>query len=126
MTDLAPAAQRGSTEIRPRAVEAVVAETARRTPGTVVRRRRVPGLPGPRGGDPAVEVTMHGPVARVRVDVHVAWPAPLARVAADVRGRLADEASRLAGLEFRTVDVTVHAVDPVHVATGQRSAGRVR
>jgi uncharacterized alkaline shock family protein YloU len=48
----------------------------------------------------------------VKLDVAMAWPGNVSSVATSARDAVRQQAFRLSGIEIRSVDVTVHAVDP--------------
>lgn len=99
---------RGRLEIAEQVVERVAAIAACEVPGV---RRVGSGLEGVVGRRyPKVRAQVAGGHVRVRVDVAVGWPAPLARTAAAVRTRVRERLSALVGLTVDVVDVTVATV----------------
>jgi len=114
---LAPPAQRGHLEIRPRAVDRVAVGAAGEVDGVVrgtagrLSRHRLP----------SVRSRVDGGRVRLDVDVAVAWGRPLAVVAGSVRERVAQRVHELTGLLVDAVDVTVERV----VVPDERRAGRV-
>lgn len=105
---LAAPEDRGSLEVRLRAIRHVVERVALQTPG-VVRHSTVLGRVAG-GGSPHAEVAMRGRSARIALRVAVVWPAPVTSVAAEVRDAVRTEAARLTGVHVETVDVEVYAV----------------
>jgi uncharacterized alkaline shock family protein YloU len=105
----APAAERGRLEVRTKALAHIAEQAALEVPRTVSRRTTL-GLLGTT--TPKATVSVHGDTARVEVSVACTWPAPLARVADEVRTRVAEQVAHLAGLTVTSVDVTVGAVAP--------------
>ncbi|GAA4672033.1 Asp23/Gls24 family envelope stress response protein [Nocardioides nanhaiensis] len=106
--ELAPPEDRGSLEVRLKAIRHVVERVALQTPG-VVRHSTVLGRVSG-GGSPHADVTMRGRSARIALRVAVVWPAPVTAVAAEVRDAVRSEAARLTGVHVETVDVEVYAV----------------
>lgn len=125
MADLRPAAERGTLEVRARALESIAEQAAREVPRTVVRRARLGGLTAQaspqakvaltasvrqdQGGTATTTTTTTTPSARIDVDVLCLWPAPLSAVAEQVRDHVAARASALSGVAVTSVDVTVGA-----------------
>lgn len=100
---------RGRLEIAEQVVERVAAIAACEVPGV---RRVGSGLESVVGRRyPKVRAQVAGGHVRVRVDVAVGWPAPLARTAAAVRTRVRERLSALVGLTVDVVDVTVATVE---------------
>ncbi|MEO9323187.1 Asp23/Gls24 family envelope stress response protein [Nocardioides sp. C4-1] len=101
---------RGTLEVRVRAVEKIVERVVLDVPGTVAHRSTLRRLVG--SGSPRASAETHA--GRTHLDVHVTcrWPCAVADVAAQVRDRVRTETSRMAGVEVRTVDVTVGLVSP--------------
>jgi len=107
-TRLAAPEDRGSLEVRLKAIRHVVEQVALQTPG-VVRHATVLGRVSG-GGSPHAEVTMRGRSARIGLRVAVVWPAPVTAVAAEVRDTVRREAARMTGVHVDAVDVEVYAV----------------
>lgn len=101
-------AERGTLDVRTRAIQHIVERAVLDTPGTVAHRGTLGKLIGT--GSPRATITMEGRRARVDVDVAAVWPCPVTRIATDVRERVLREGARLSGVFIRTVDVTVHLV----------------
>ena len=95
---------RGSLNVRAQALQHVVEAVALEVPGV---RRVEGGLAGVRSGSPRASVRVRGTSARVELDITCRWPAPVTRIAADVRRRVLDRASELSGVRLASVDVTV-------------------
>jgi len=102
--------ERGTLDVRTRAIQHLVERVALDTPGTVAHRTTLGRLVG--SGSPRARVTMDGRRARVDVDVAAIWPCRAADIATTVRERVLDEAARLSGVLIRAVDVTVHVIAP--------------
>lgn len=112
--DLAPAAERGSLDIRDRVVERVAEIAALEAPGAV---RWSGALDKVTGRDlPRVDSTLAGDRVRVRLDVAVAWPTSLAENESAVRERVTRRVGELTGLTVDAVDVTA-----THVTVPARS-----
>lgn len=102
--------ERGTLEVRTKALEHLAERAALEAPGTVAHRGSLRGLLG--GNVPHAEVTTSGQRVRVVLDVAVTWPADVARVAAGVRDHVLSRSSELGGVGVTSVDVTVHLVTP--------------
>jgi uncharacterized alkaline shock family protein YloU len=122
-----PAAERGTLDVRTKALEHLVEAAALQVRGIVKPQRSLTGigtlgslgsLVG--GGAPSASVSLDGRGARVEVDVAAAWPCRASVLAADVRLRVLEEVTRLSGIPIRTVDVTIHLVDPEDVDHTER------
>jgi uncharacterized alkaline shock family protein YloU len=95
---------RGSLNVRAQALQHIVETVALEVPGV----HRLDGaLGGVRSGSPRASVRVRGTTARVQLEVACRWPAPVTRVAADVRSHVLDRASELSGVRLASVDVTV-------------------
>ena len=117
MADLPEAGERGRLELRDAAVEHLAERAALSVPGVV---RHSSGLDRVTGRDlPRVEAEVSSGHARLAVEVAVAWPRPLAAVAAQVRQEVLDVVGRLTSLEVDRCDVTVV---PVTTANDRRVA----
>ncbi|MCZ4517427.1 Asp23/Gls24 family envelope stress response protein [Rhodococcus ruber] len=100
--------ERGSLEIKHKAVERLAVLAAR---GTESVTDRNPGLRVLGGRDlPKADVTINGTRVRAQVAVAVTWPSPLAKVAANVRAAVARDLSELGIYTVDRVDVTVQCV----------------
>ena len=104
----ADAGNRGSLEIKHKAVERLAVLAARSTDAVADRQ---PGLRVLGGRDlPRADVTINGSRVRAQVAVAVTWPSPLAKVAANVRAAVARDLSELGSYTVDRVDVTVQCV----------------
>ncbi|WP_139977348.1 hypothetical protein [Nocardioides litoris] len=102
--------QRGTLDVRVKALEHAVQRIVLDVPGTVRHRSTLRRLAG--GGTPQASTTLRGGSARLEVQVSCAWPCDVTRVVTEVRDRVLVEAARLTGIDITTVDVTVEAVTP--------------
>lgn len=117
-SDESGSAERGTLEVRTRALQHIVERTVLGAEGAVTHRRALGKL---RGGDsPQAAITMEGRHARVSVDVAAVWPCRVSDIAERVRETVMQEAPRLSGVDVRTVDVTVHVLRPGDVDEHQR------
>ena len=108
----------GILTVAHRVVRKVVEETARHVSGVTERSGALDSLRGL--GSPHADVRMTGLSAHVHLTVDVAWPCPLAEVAAEVRDVVRSETTRLTGIDVHTVDVEVRAVPPAQDARERR------
>lgn len=105
-----PADQRGSLEVREKAIERIVEQAALGVAGTVrystrldrIRRRRYP----------SASVAVERSRARVDLDIAAAWPCRAAEVVKETRDRVRSEATRLSGIDVASVDVRLHVLGP--------------
>lgn len=111
-------AQRGTLSIADRVIDKMAAEAASSVDGIVRTGSTLEKFVGRKL--PKASSTVRGDQARVRVDVAVLWPMPLAQVAADVRSSVSDTVTRLAGLNVSAVDVTVDRVEQVQTHPARR------
>lgn len=100
--------ERGTLDVRTRAVQHVVEQIALQTPGTVARSSVLGRLCGAQL--PRAEVTRQGGSARVSLDVGARWPCRVSEIAASVRDSVRTEAARMTGVHVTSVDVTVHTL----------------
>ncbi|QIG42158.1 Asp23/Gls24 family envelope stress response protein [Nocardioides anomalus] len=114
---LGPAAERGTLEVRTKALQHVVERATLDVPGTVTQHRTLGGVLG--SGAPRASVSVRGGRARIDVTVACGWPAPVARIAADVRTRVTEQATALTGVQVLSVDVTVQAASDAAAADRQ-------
>ncbi|OIJ26040.1 Asp23/Gls24 family envelope stress response protein [Nocardioides luteus] len=105
-----PAEDRGTLDVRNKALQRIIERVALSVPGTVVHRSGLGRVIG--SALPKADITAEGRAVRVKLDVAMAWPGNVSRVATSARDAVRQEAFRLSGIEIRSVDVTVHAVDP--------------
>lgn len=101
---LADAESRGQLNVRAHALRHIVEAAALEVP---LVRATEGGLAGVRSGTPHASVTVRGTTARVTLEVACSWPAPVSRIAADVRERVLTRAAELSGVRIASVDVTV-------------------
>ncbi len=101
--------ERGTLDVRSKALTHIVETCALRAPGTVARHRALGRLVG--GDLPRATVSMTGGSARVDVEVAALWPCRAAEIATGVRDSVLADAERLSGVLVRSVDVTLHVVD---------------
>lgn len=102
------AAERGTLDVRIKALQHIVERIALGVHGSVAHETVLGRLRG--NGTPNATVTMEGRSARVHIDVAVTWPCRVAEIAQDVRDTVLREATRLSGVDVRTVDVTVQTL----------------
>lgn len=100
--------ERGSLDVRTKALQHVVERVVLDTPGTVAHRSVLGRLRGSYA--PKAEITRHGRAARVSVDVACVWPCRVSEIAALVRDGVRREAARMTGVHLVSVDVTVHTL----------------
>ena len=100
-------AERGTLDVRNRALQHLVERVALDVPGVV---RRSAALGGLGSGSPNADVRAQGDTARVVLSVDAAWPANVTELGERVRDRVLTEGTRLSGVRITSVDVTVHAV----------------
>jgi uncharacterized alkaline shock family protein YloU len=118
-TPVAEPGERGTLVIRERVVERIAERAALGVDGVV---RRPSTLGRVTGRDlPRAEATVAGDRTRVRVEIAVAWPAPLAATAATVRDRVHDLVASCTGCTVDAVDVRASSLAPTPDPTPQRS-----
>ena len=101
---------RGSLQVRGRAIEHLVEAAVLTTPGV---RRHGKALSGLIGHDlPRVDAVVAGDHVRTAVEVAAEWGRPLATLSADARGRITTALRDHAGLAVGGVTVHVAAVLP--------------
>lgn len=105
-----PTEDRGTLDVRNKALQRIIEHVALKVPGTVVHRSALGRVTG--SAFPKADITAEGRAVRVKLDVAMAWPGNVSRIATAARDAVRHEAFRLSGIEVRSVDVTVHAVDP--------------
>ncbi|MFE6650002.1 Asp23/Gls24 family envelope stress response protein [Nocardioides sp. NPDC057772] len=104
-----PTEDRGTLDVRNKALQRIIEQVALKVPGTVAHRSALGRVTG--SAFPKADITAEGRAVRVKLDVAMTWPGNLTRVATAARDAVRQEAFRLSGIEVRSVDVTVHAVD---------------
>lgn len=107
---LAPAAARGRLVVTDRVVDRTALGAALAAPGVARRGSGAARLAG--RSLPRVEVRRGDDRVRVRLEVALAWPTPLAATTAAVRDSVAATLARVTGLEVEGVDVTVTHLSP--------------
>lgn len=117
--DSAEVGARGTLVIRDKVVQRIAGYAAVNTPGVV---RHSSGLDRVTGRDlPRVASTIAGGHVRATVELAVAWPQPLAQIAAAVRAAVIEQVGTQTGLQVDTVDVAVPSVLLEHPAETERS-----
>lgn len=106
---LAPAATRGRTVVDDRVYERTAHAASLETPG-VVRHQGAAALVG--RSLPRVEVRRSADHVRVRLDIALTWPSPLAETTAAVRDRVTRTLTHVTGSDVDAVDVTVTHFEP--------------
>lgn len=111
--DAAPAedepADRGGLEIAFAVVRRIAEYAADSTDGTVRTERRVVGLGLGESGSTA-KVSGYGDQVDVRLEVPLAYPAPIALTVEAVRSNVRERVETLTGYAVRALDVTVSAL----------------
>lgn len=107
---LASPAERGTLEVKTRAIQHIAEQAVRDTPGTVAHHSTLGRFVG--AGTPKASITMEGARARISVDVAAVWPCDATAIATGVRDRVLTETARLSGVFIRTVDVSIEVVQP--------------
>ncbi|MEO7060747.1 MAG: Asp23/Gls24 family envelope stress response protein [Lapillicoccus sp.] len=112
MTDaatLAAPGERGRTVIEEAVLESIAVRASGEVPGVVVQAGS--GLAKVIGHQyPKADADVAGTRARLRVDVAIRWPYPLADVTAQVRDSVTARLTELTGLTIDAVDVTAAKV----------------
>lgn len=114
-----PPEQRGSLTIADRVVERMAATIASEVEQVGGAARRVLGVTaGREDADKAPRVTaqIRGHACSLRVRLSVCYPHPVGEVTERVRRQLVDRIATLAGLQVRTVDITITALHPQSTA----------
>ncbi|MBD8606799.1 Asp23/Gls24 family envelope stress response protein [Aeromicrobium sp. CFBP 8757] len=117
---LAPAEERGTLDVRTKALEHLVAHAALQVPGCVARPA---GLHPLTRSLPSASVTYRGSVAVADLHAAATWPCRVQELATTIRDTVRAEASRLSGTDIGRVDVTLHVV-PVDEAVGATTSPR--
>lgn len=115
---LGRAEERGTLDVRVKAIQHVVERAVLDTPGTVAHRTALGRLRG--SNTPRADVTMQGRSARVAVDVACVWPCRIADIATQVRDTVCIETARITGIHVQSVDVTIHTVDTTEIDQPER------
>ena len=108
--ELAPAGQRGSTDIADRVVEKIAAGAVAEVDDAYGSARRLLGLRIPGTAAPRVTVQIDGHLATVRVAMSVRYPAPIRQVTREVRAHVMERVGELTGLDVRHVDIEIPAL----------------
>jgi uncharacterized alkaline shock family protein YloU len=111
-------ADRGRTTIADRVVEKIAAQAAAEVDLATGGPRRLLGLGG-QSDRPQVDARVDWPIATVDVVMAVAWPAPVAAVSDQVRRRIEDRLTTLAGVRTAGIDIRVSALT-LETTTGPR------
>ena len=103
------AAERGTLEIAFTVVRRIAEHAADMSEGTVRTERRVVGLGLGEAGATA-RVSGYGDQVDLRLEVPLAYPAPIALTVEAVRGNVRERVETLTGYAVRALDVTVSAL----------------
>ncbi|WP_018334429.1 Asp23/Gls24 family envelope stress response protein [Actinomycetospora chiangmaiensis] len=101
--------ERGRLDIAFGVVRRIAEHAADSTEGTVRTERRVAGLGFGEAGSSA-KVSGYGGQVDLRLEVPLAYPAPIALTVEAVRGNVRDRIQTLTGYAVRSLDVTVSAL----------------
>lgn len=110
--------ERGTLDIRTKAIQHVVERVVLDTPGTVAHRTTLGRLRG--AYTPKAEITRQGNGARVQVDVACVWPCRVSAIAAAVRDGVRRETARMTGVALLSVDVTIHTLSESDLDQSER------
>jgi len=104
-----PPADRGRLDVHPAVLRKIVEHAADQVPGTLRRTRTLAGVDvGDAGPRARVTPGAGAPDAvDVRLELALEYPSTVRDVVADVRRRVGDELSRIAGHRMRYLAVTV-------------------
>lgn len=106
------AADRGRLDVALSVVKKIAEYAADQTEGTIRTHRRLAGLALGESGASA-KVSGYGEQVDVRLEVPLAYPAPITATAAAVRGNVRDRVQTLTPYRVRSLDVSVSALtDP--------------
>lgn len=106
------AAERGRLDVALAVVKKIAEYAADQTEGTIRTHRRLAGLTLGESGASA-KVSGYGEQVDVRLEVPLAYPAPITATAAAVRGNVRDRVQTLTPYRVRSLDVSVSALtDP--------------
>jgi len=125
VADTAPAgddaAERGRLDIAHAVVRRIAEHAADLTDGTVRAQRRLAGVGLGEAGAQA-KVATAGDQVDLRLEVPLAYPAPIALTVEAVRGNVRERVQTLTGYVVRSLDVTVSAlVSPAERAPTSRT-----
>ena len=118
-----PVDDRGTLDVRAKAVEHIVAQASLQVPGCVARPASVQQL-GTRNL-PSATVTFRGAIAVADLHAAATWPCRAEELTATIRSSVRAEASRLSGTDIERVDVTLHIVSADEAQSQQPSRRRV-
>ncbi|MFY0407786.1 Asp23/Gls24 family envelope stress response protein [Solicola sp. PLA-1-18] len=119
-----PAAERGTLDVKSKAITHIAERAAGETDGTVRSATTAQKALG--RGYPRASVRVDRNRAWVDLDVAVTWPAPVSTIAAQVRDSVIRRTSELSGLDVRRVDVTIHVVTGSATADDDNTRRRVQ
>lgn len=111
--------ERGTLDVRSRAVEHIVAQASLQVPGCVARPAGLQQL-GTRSL-PSASVTFRGSIAIADLHAAATWPCNAEELASTIRASVREEASRLSGTDLERVDVTLHVVPADEAVATSRS-----
>lgn len=103
MTD----SERGTLDVRSRAVTRIAEIAAGRVDGVETVAGGLTSRPLPR-----VDADVRGGKVRATVEAATRWPTPIADVASRIRVAVSEDLARSSGLDVETIDVRVHYVSP--------------
>lgn len=112
--DLPPVDERGATTFSSSVVAKIAAQSALEYRLIGASAGGVLGLRARRDfhSRPAVECDLYGTVAVLKMDVGVAFPAPLRKVCAGLRDHVRNRVEHLTGLQVGRIDVDVSWLNP--------------
>lgn len=117
-----PPDERGTLDVRTKALEHLVAHAALQVPGCVARPAGIHRLAR---SLPSASVTFRGSVAIAELHAAATWPCRVQELATEIRESVRAEASRLSGTDIGRVDVTLHVVS-ADEAVGTTATRRVQ
>lgn len=104
-----PVGDRGRLEIADAVVRRVIEHAADSTVGTTGARRHRAGFV-PVGAGTSARIATRADVVDVRLEVALAYPAPILRTVEAVRSRVREQVHTLTGYSVRSLDVVVAAL----------------
>ena len=104
-----PVGDRGRLEVADAVVRRVVEHAADTTVGTTAARRRRAGL-ALGGTGASARIATRADQVDVRVDLALAYPAPILRTVEAVRSQVREQVRTLTGYSVRSLDVVVSAL----------------